>query len=570
MKYVFFDWKRRGKFFIDEPYSYRYNRQWYGELLDKVKPKTLLDVGCGFGLFFDLYKEKNIPFVVGLDFSITQLEHAKKKAKECGFILIQASASHIPLRSEIFDLSLTHTVLQHIPYDYIEACVREMTRVTKKWIFIDEYARTPEQDLRDLQGHNIYVHDYLRLFSRMETIDKEVIRHTRRLLLRKKVGKKMRILAVCRWGFDPLSRPIFYYWHREPDVDVLLYLHDESYRLNVPGASDLKTPPFIIGDWTEPLIVNLANLKRVLDFYKPDIIYHGYETYRSQALTRATLFRKWGVKQVWAVSQNLLTVPSNPEEKEMERKTIPIVDGFIACSTSVKERYEALGAKNVVVGPVGGVNEEVFRPAIDENERKMLKTKHAIPDGFNIFYAGRIVEEKGIQIVLYAMRDLFQEQPALSNKVYFTIVGSPRPWAEKLIKLIKHVGLDKNVRYLGRIEKHEHVAEMERCMDVFVYPSLPLEGWIEQLGLSAVEASSSGLPCIVSDIGGLKDVVDPETGFLIRPGNVGQMKTALLTLIENPELRKEMGKKGREKMLKKYSFKVIAKEQLEFMRKLLT
>jgi len=89
---------------------------------------------------------------------------------------------------------------------------------------------------------------------------------------------------------------------------------------------------------------------------------------------------------------------------------------------------------------------------------------------------------------------------------------------------------------------HDTLAELYSRADICVAPSL----WAEPFGMVAVEAMASGRPVVASDIGGLADsVVDGETGFLVPPGDARALADKLRMLLDDAELRAEMGKRGR-------------------------
>ena len=99
------------------------------------------------------------------------------------------------------------------------------------------------------------------------------------------------------------------------------------------------------------------------------------------------------------------------------------------------------------------------------------------------------------------------------------------------------------VRLMGHLP-HEKVPDLLRTMDLGVVPSL----W-EPFGLVALEMMASGLPVVASRVGGLKEVlVEGETGYLVENKNVRRLAAALEALIDNPELRLQMGRKGRQRV----------------------
>lgn len=378
----------------------------------------------------------------------------------------------------------------------------------------------------------------------------------------------MKILAVCRWGFDTPTRALFYNWYRDDDTDVLLYVMHESYRLGVASSTDLKTCPFYIGTWDTPMYVDIEELKSVIEFYKPDVIYHGQETYRPQAMLRAKIFKEYNIPQVNAVSQNLLTVPESKEEVEKEKQVIKIVDGFLACSNSVVERYKALGAENIINSPIGAIDHTVFYP-LEVKDKRSIRHKYNISqtNKFIIIYAGRIIKQKGIHNVITAVSQMPEN---VRESMEFVIMGSEYDFTQELLSLADSLNVRHLINFKGRIQKRDNFAEIIRCGDIFVYPSISTDGWVEQLGLSPIEASMSGLPCIVSNTGGLKDVVtNNKNGLLIEQNNVPELSDAITKLFMDNDMRYSMGKNGVKMMIDKYSTEYVAKKQLEFMRSLI-
>ena len=76
---------------------------------------------------------------------------------------------------------------------------------------------------------------------------------------------------------------------------------------------------------------------------------------------------------------------------------------------------------------------------------------------------------------------------------------------------------------------------------------------------------SAGLPCIVTDVAGTRDLVTPEYGFLVEPANADKLAGAIKSLIENPALRETMGSKARI-AAEKYDWPKIAEMYLNVYR----
>lgn len=102
-------------------------------------------------------------------------------------------------------------------------------------------------------------------------------------------------------------------------------------------------------------------------------------------------------------------------------------------------------------------------------------------------------------------------------------------------------------------------------MDIFVLTS----NW-EGLPNAIMEAMASGLPCVVTDVGGNGElVVDGETGYVVPPNDPATMAQKILCLFKNEKLRKEMGMAGRRRIEKDFSVDKMVSETKEIYEKLL-
>jgi glycosyltransferase involved in cell wall biosynthesis len=92
-----------------------------------------------------------------------------------------------------------------------------------------------------------------------------------------------------------------------------------------------------------------------------------------------------------------------------------------------------------------------------------------------------------------------------------------------------------------------------RQSDVFILPSLA-----EAFGNVIAEAMACGLPIIGANEGGIPDLVGEENGILVEPGNVEQIKSAIIAMKTNEEMRIRMGKANRVKIEQKYKWEKVA------------
>ena len=122
---------------------------------------------------------------------------------------------------------------------------------------------------------------------------------------------------------------------------------------------------------------------------------------------------------------------------------------------------------------------------------------------------------------------------------------------EELKELAAKLHLEDKVNFLGWIENDE-VPKVLNTFDIYIAPST-LDS--ESFGVAILEASACEIPVIVSDVGGLPEVVNhDETGIVVERNNVNALAEAIKKLIASPEIRKSMGVNGRKHVLANYEW----------------
>jgi glycosyltransferase involved in cell wall biosynthesis len=183
-----------------------------------------------------------------------------------------------------------------------------------------------------------------------------------------------------------------------------------------------------------------------------------------------------------------------------------------------------------------GVNVNEFRPS-------------GVEEAGTLLWCGRFVQQKGLEYLIEAMKLIKKEG---GPPVKLTMTGEG-PLISKISKLIMENDLRRNVHFLGRVARSE-IPKLMNKSSIYVLPSLN-----EGMPYTLLEAMASGKPVIGSDISGIKDVVTHgKNGLLVPPRNARALADAIMTLLKDDNLRKIMGQKARELMVKKYSWDEIA------------
>ena len=195
-------------------------------------------------------------------------------------------------------------------------------------------------------------------------------------------------------------------------------------------------------------------------------------------------------------------------------------------------------------GSISGVDVERFSPkrwggkaAIQTRcELEISQTSPVIA------FLGRITRDKGIVELLGAFKEVSRKRP----DVELLLVGPYEPERDPLPQdIVEAIASDRRVHNVGFTsvpEKFLGVAE------IFCLPS-----YREGFGSVVIEAAAMGLPAVATSIVGLMDAVeDGKTGILVPPKTVNPLKDALLRLLENKELRLEMGRAARERAIRDF------------------
>lgn len=166
--------------------------------------------------------------------------------------------------------------------------------------------------------------------------------------------------------------------------------------------------------------------------------------------------------------------------------------------------------------------------------------------GLNVGFVGQIRHVKGVEYLLDAMKLI----PADLN-VRLTLIGGI---SEKYLKRrIEHdVAADSRIEYLGY---RKDATRLVRQLDVTVMPTVEREG----LAKSVIESMSQGVPAIVSDVGGLPEIVeDGKSGFVVPPRNAEAIADAIKKLALDPVLLQSLRLAAKKRIMEKFDYRKSA------------
>jgi glycosyltransferase involved in cell wall biosynthesis len=198
----------------------------------------------------------------------------------------------------------------------------------------------------------------------------------------------------------------------------------------------------------------------------------------------------------------------------------------IACSKYMAweiETYFGVPSAKVDIIP-NGVDPRRF-DGLNGVDLSGFRLEYAEPDAPLVYYVGRIVPEKGLNFLVDAVPLVLSRWPG----VKFVIAGGGGHVSDLRAKA-HALGVANNIIFPGRISDEVRDG-LFKVADCAVFPSL-----YEPFGIVALEAMAAGTPVVVSDTGGLSEVVDlHKTGIKVHPYDAGSLAWGILHTLEHPE-----------------------------------
>jgi len=196
--------------------------------------------------------------------------------------------------------------------------------------------------------------------------------------------------------------------------------------------------------------------------------------------------------------------------------------------------------KQVNVVPFG-VDTAFFQPS-----KRFKRDKN-----ITLCYIKALESHYGPHLLISTMPQILKNHP----DTRLVMVGSGSQ--ERNLRLLaQQLNISSLITFTGSLTP-ESVKGVLTKADIFIMPSLCQEAF----GVAALEAQAMGVPVIASRRGGIPEAVkDGETGLLFDPDDSEQLFTALSKLMNNPKLRKQMGKKGKEFVSEMYDWDVCAQK----------
>lgn len=192
-----------------------------------------------------------------------------------------------------------------------------------------------------------------------------------------------------------------------------------------------------------------------------------------------------------------------------------------------------------------------------ENKGELIRDKYSIGNDPLALFVGRLVPHKGIGILIRSL--------SYTRKGKLLIVGDG-PYKKWLIDLVKKLDLNERVVFVGPVDDY-WLPSYYSATDVVILPSTSR---LEAFGIVGLEGMASGKPLILSDIPGVRDVISEKEGYIVEPLDPNAIAEALEKIWGAPEMAREMGKRGRERVEALFSWEKVSKDVEEVFNEILT
>ena len=247
----------------------------------------------------------------------------------------------------------------------------------------------------------------------------------------------------------------------------------------------------------------------------------------------------------------------HPRKNVFKKTLIDLIDKTIGSSllsnsdlclalTRIEKNWlESLGANNISVLP-NCIPEDYLK----KRDPIVFKKKHRI-NGNMIFWLGAHIPIKNLEEIIATA--------AFVKDATFVLGGKPTEYTKKIIELAKKLQVDKRIRLVGEMNEKEKM-EAYSAADAFILTSK-----FESFSYALIEAMSQECPVIAPNVGGIPEVV-PDNFCLYPLGNFKELARKINLILENKKLSKKIGKKGKEKVKKLFTFKTFSKKYVDLLK----
>lgn len=295
----------------------------------------------------------------------------------------------------------------------------------------------------------------------------------------------------------------------------------------------------------------------ILPQISPDVLFVAQERYDWSTLQAIAYGRLWvrGVKIIGGSSVNIEYKLNRLRYRWKERFFVTATDAIVAVNEEARRLLRAHGfSKPILVMSGIGADEILWHPA-QGPEDKILEEARC----FEVGYVGALLREKGVLDLARALVEL--------DESWRLVVIGDGPMRNEMEHILSGRKSNQYVDFQGMIPRGE-IPPLMRTFDALVLPSRTTNTWKEQFGLVLAEAMLCGVAVVGSDSGAIPEVIG-NAGLLFPEGDIRALRNCLRLLLEDPVLRRELGRSGRQRAMERFSVTAMSEDFYNFCKSLL-
>ncbi len=241
--------------------------------------------------------------------------------------------------------------------------------------------------------------------------------------------------------------------------------------------------------------------------------------------------------------------------KEMKQFNRKLVDVFVAMTVHAKEALllEGVPDEKITVIPQG-TDTVKFCP--DREAGQTTRKELGIADDDPVvLFAGELLWEQGIFDVIHASRLALIKGGNVTVPPTYVVAGSGAE-SDNVMQRVQDLGMNSHFIFIKECPD-EKMPGLFNAADIFVIPGIATRTWHEQFSAVLIQAMACGIPVIGSASGAIEEVA-ADAGILVQPNDPFSLSAAIMDLLADDIRRKELGSKGRERVLREYDAKKSA------------
>jgi glycosyltransferase involved in cell wall biosynthesis len=293
-------------------------------------------------------------------------------------------------------------------------------------------------------------------------------------------------------------------------------------------------------------------LGRILRRIRPDVVHVDEEPYNLATVLTTRQSVAVGARPIFFTWQNL---PRRypPPFRWFEQFVYRHARHAIAGNGEAVDVLRGKGYRGPAsVIPQFGVDPELFAPCPPESRTPSRP--------FTIGSLNRLTPEKGVDVLIQAVAKL-------SGDWRLRFVGNG-PLRETIPARARSLGIGDRVTVEPPVASTDVPARL-RELDVLVLPSLTTPAWKEQFGRVLIEAMACEVPVVGSDSGEIPHVIG-DGGLVVPEGDAEALAEALRTLMHDPALRRDLGQRGRARVLEQFTHASVAERTVQVYRQVMS